>query len=430
MADAIVVAAPASGSGKTLITLALLRALKNAGINVASAKIGPDYIDPRFHEAATGRPCINLDPWAMRSALVENLVFETSRATDLTIIEGVMGLFDGTDEGLGSTADLAQQLKLPVVLVVDASRQSQSIAALVHGFVTYRPELNVAGVILNCVANERHQRALTKALPHELVLGSMPRLPGLQLPSRHLGLVQASELAKLEEFIDQAAELAANSIDLHRLKALAQKLPEPRHPVELLRPLGQVIAVANDSAFGFSYQHVLTGWAKQGAELRFFSPLADQPPYRNADAVFLPGGYPELFAGELAANSNFLDGLLQFASRGGLIYGECGGFMVLGRAIIDAAGTSHAMSALLPHATTFATRKLSIGYRQLRHKSPLPFPRELRGHEFHYSTLAEPLSGDPLFAMRNSSGGDMGTVGLRIGRIMGSYAHVIDGMAS
>jgi cobyrinic acid a,c-diamide synthase len=426
LADALIVAAPSSGSGKTLITLAVLRALKNAGVRVASAKVGPDYIDPRFHEAATGRPCVNLDPWAMRRQLIAALLAAQAEDTDLVIIEGVMGLFDGPDKGKGSTADIAKHLNLPVLLVVDAYHQSQSIAALVHGFSTFRKGINVAGVILNRVGSERHHRVLANALPKDLVVGAVPRLSGLQIPSRHLGLQQAQELKGLQEFISHAAGLAGTSIDLERLRSLARPLNlEPTLP-KFLPPLGQRIAVANDEAFGFSYEHILAGWRAQGSELRFFSPLADRAPPLEADAVFLPGGYPELHAGKLAANSRFLDGLGQAAARGALIYGECGGFMVLGRYLIDAKGKSHPMAALLPHGTSFAARKLSLGYRTLKHKGALPFPLKLRGHEFHYSTLAEQVRGDHLFTMQDATGDSLGPAGLRNGRIMGSYAHIID----
>jgi cobyrinic acid a,c-diamide synthase len=426
LADALIVAAPSSGAGKTLITLALLRALKNAGVRVVSAKVGPDYIDPRFHEAATGRPCVNLDVWGMRQGLIDALLVAQQDDADLIIVEGVMGLFDGPEKGKGSTADLARVLDLPIVLVVDASHQSQSVGALVHGFSTFRRGVRISGVILNRVGSERHRRLIAASLPKDLLIGSVPRLSGLEIPSRHLGLKQAQELPDLEALISHAAELASSAIDLEKFRSLAKALNlEPKLP-QFLSPLGQRIAIARDEAFGFAYEHILAGWRALGAELRFFSPLADKPPSPDADAVFLPGGYPELHAAKLSLNANFLDGLGQAAARGALIYGECGGFMVLGRYIADARGKAHPMAALLPHATSFAERKLTLGYRRLKHKGALPFPSRLRGHEFHYSTLAEPVRGDHLFTMRDASGERLAPAGLRIGRIMGSYAHVID----
>jgi cobyrinic acid a,c-diamide synthase len=251
-------------------------------------------------------------------------------------------------------------------------------------------------------------------------------LSGLEIPSRHLGLKQAQELKGLQDLIANAADLAAASINLEQLKSLARPLNiDPSLP-NFLPPLGQRITIAQDEAFGFAYEHILGSWRAQGAELKFFSPLADRAPAADADAIFLPGGYPELHASKLSANARFLDGLGQAAARGALIYGECGGFMVLGRYLIDAQGKTHPMAALLPHATSFVDHRLHLGYRILRHKSALPFPLKLRGHEFHYSSLAEKVRGDHLFTMRSAAGENLGPQGLRIGRIMGSYAHVID----
>ena len=427
MADALIVAAPQSGSGKTLVTLALLRALRDKGVRTGAAKAGPDYIDPRFHAAATGFPSCNLDPWAMRAGLVSSLLAETTRRADLILIEGVMGLFDGAADGAGSTADLATRLQLPVVLVVDASRQAQSVAALVHGFMTFRSDVSVAGVILNRVASDRHRAILTDALPAGLLLGAVPRLPELEIPSRHLGLMQASELVGLDDFVAEAAILIRRHIDLDRLVALARTPALEAMDAPPLPPLGQRLAVARDAAFGFCYEHLLAGWREQGADLSFFSPLADEAPLASADAIFLPGGYPELHAGKLSAASNFHSGLKAAQRRDVLIYGECGGFMAMGTILVDAEGTSHAMAGLLPHTTSFAAPRLTLGYRTLEHRSPLPFPTLLRGHEFHYSTLAPSAKMPSLFTMADAAGTSLGDRGTRIGRVMGSYAHIIDG---
>lgn len=421
MAKAIVVAAPSSGSGKTLVTLGLLRAFRNRGLRVSSAKVGPDYIDPRFHEAATGRPCFNLDPWAMGQATVAWLLQDLARDTDLIIIEGVMGLFDGPERAKGSTADLAEALGLPVVLTVDARHQSQSVAALVHGFSTYRRNLNVAGVILNRVASDRHEAMLRNALDGQ-TLGALRHNDSLVLPSRHLGLVQAEENHGLERFIEDAASAVARETDLRGLLTIASQLTGEPEKRTGLAPLGQKIAVAQDTAFAFSYAHLLHHWREQGAEVTPFSPLADEPPNPHADAVFLPGGYPELHAGKLAANGRFLDGV-----RGskGLVYGECGGFMVLGDALIDAGGKFHTMTGLLPLTTSFAERKLHLGYRQLTPVAGTPWAKPLRGHEFHYSAIASEGKADRLFTVADASGKTLTPMGLRRGRVMGSYAHVI-----
>jgi cobyrinic acid a,c-diamide synthase len=427
LADALIIAAPQSGSGKTLITLALLRAFRNQGLRIAAAKVGPDYIDPRFHAVATGLPSFNLDPWAMRGDLIDTLLMAAGNEVDLILIEGVMGMFDGAVGGRGSTADLARHLHLPLVLVIDASRQAQSVAALVHGFTTFRPELTVAGVVLNRVAGERHLNALAEYLPPDLLLGSMPRLAELEIPSRHLGLTQACELAGLEPLIAAAAESIRSSIDLDRVLRLARKPALDAREARPLPPLGQRIAVASDEAFGFCYEHLLAGWRGQGAQISFFSPLADEAPAGQADAVFLPGGYPELHAGRLSAAGNFRAGLRAAERRDALIYGECGGFMVMGEALIDDHGRCHAMAGLLSHVTSFASPRLTLGYRSLRHESPLPFPDRLRGHEFHYSTLTSGAAERSLFDMADASGVPLGSRGSRRGRVMGSYAHVIDG---
>ena len=421
MAKAIVIAAPCSGSGKTLVTLGLLRAYRNRGLRIASAKVGPDYIDPRFHEAATARPCFNLDPWAMDGAVIAGLMAELAGDADLIIIEGVMGLFDGPHGARGSTADLAEALGLPVVLVVDARHQSQSIAALVHGFATYRPGLAVAGVIANRVASGRHEAILRSALG-ERVIGVLRHDDSLSWPSRHLGLVQAEENQYLERFIEAAASAVTRETNLDNLLTIASQVFDESVIRPALPPLGQRIAVARDLAFAFAYPHLLRQWRQAGAEVLPFSPLANEAPDAAADAIFLPGGYPELHAGRLAANPVFLDGIR--AARG-LIYGECGGFMVLGDALIDAEGVSHAMTGLLPLTTSFAARRLHLGYRQLNPLPGGPWTTPLRGHEFHYSTIASEGHADRLFAVSDAAGTPLPLMGLKRGRVMGSYAHVI-----
>ncbi|MGE3830174.1 MAG: cobyrinate a,c-diamide synthase, partial [Parvibaculaceae bacterium] len=360
MAKAVVIAAPSSGSGKTVVTLGLLRALRNRGLSVASAKIGPDFIDPRFHEAASGRPCLNVDPWAMTAEQIAHHLSRQAEASDVVVVEGVMGLFDGPEGAAGSTADLAASQRLPVILVIDCARMAQSVAPLVEGFARHRPQLNLAGLILNRVGSPRHESVLRNALlPTGIpVIGSIARESNLELPSRHLGLVQAGEHDQLDAFLDQAAAIMANAIDLDELANIAVVIEAERAPVAPLPPLGSTIAIARDQAFAFLYPHLITDWEAQGSTIRYFSPLADEQPSRDADAIFLPGGYPELHAGKLSGNVCFLEGLRQAASDNALIYGECGGFMVLGETLIDAEGTSHKMAGLLPLSTSFAKRKL------------------------------------------------------------------------
>lgn len=421
MAKAIVVAAPSSGSGKTLVTLGLLRALRNRGVRMASAKVGPDYIDPRFHEAATGRPCFNLDPWAMSPGQINGLMAEIGRDADLVIIEGVMGLFDGPRGGRGSTADLAQLLQVPVLLTVDCRHQGQSIGALVQGFTRYRLGMRIAGVILNRVSTDRHEAMLREVLG-ERVLGTLRHDDSLQLPSRHLGLVQAEEHQQLEQMIETAASRVAHETILDRILGIASQPFAESAIRQILPPLGQSIAIARDRAFSFAYPHLLEDWQKAGATLSFFSPLNDEAPEACADAVFLPGGYPELHAGKIAGNTSFLDGLRNHA---GLVYGECGGYMVLGETLTDAQGKRHAMAGLLPVSTSFATRKLHLGYRWLSPQPGAPWTKPLNGHEFHYSTLTHKGEADRLFHAADALGDPLPPMGLRRGKVMGSYAHVI-----
>lgn len=420
MAKAIVVAAPSSGSGKTLITLGLLRAFRNAGVRVASAKVGPDYIDPRFHEAATGKACYNLDPWAMSPSQIKGLIAELARDTDLLIIEGVMGLFDGPRGAKGSTADLAVMLGLPVLFVVDCRHQAQSAAALVHGFSSFHKDLDIAGVILNRTGSDRHELLLREALGEQVLL-VLRNDDSLTWPSRHLGLVQAQENPNLEAFIEAAAQRVNHGAALAQILDFALPLAGAAD-ASTLPPLAQSIAVARDDAFSFSYGHLLDGWRQLGACLSFFSPLADQAPDANVGAVFLPGGYPELHAGRIASNTRFLDGLRHHA---GLVYGECGGYMVLGESLIDSNGMSHAMAGLLPVTTSFAKRKLHLGYRKLEPLTGGPWTGKLTAHEFHYSTVIAEGKADRLFGARDATGNALENMGLRRGRVMGSYAHVI-----
>lgn len=423
----IVIAAPRSGSGKTTITLGLLAALTGRGVAVAPAKTGPDYIDTTILARAAGRPAINLDPWAMSPERLRRLAADHAAGSELLVVEGVMGLFDGAADGRGSTADLAATLGLPVVLVLDAERQSQSIAALAHGFSTWRPDTRVAALIVNRASSAKHEAMLRQALgPLPIpLLGVIPRRDGMGMPERHLGLVLPDEVAAFDTVLGTAATAVADYLDLDLLRQLAVPATSPDQQPQRLPPLGQHIAIARDAAFAFLYAHMLDDWRAAGAELSFFSPLADEAPDPRADAVFLPGGYPELHAGRLAAASQFRTGLTAARDRGALLYGECGGFMVLGEAIVDAAGTSHAMAGLLPHVTRIDRPRRVLGYRRLVHASPLPFPARLVGHEFHYSS-AKQQRGDPLFAATDARGEAQPAMGLVVGRVMGSYAHVID----
>jgi cobyrinic acid a,c-diamide synthase len=430
----LIIAAPASGSGKTTVTLALLRALRRNGIAVASFKVGPDYIDPAFHARASGRPCVNLDCWAMRIETLAGLTDDLTREARLVIGEGVMGLFDGAADGRGSTADLASLFDLPVILVVDARGMAASAAALVEGFTRHRDDVEVAGIIFNRVGSEAHTALLRRACDDRFaqpVLGCLPDDPRLELPERHLGLIQAEEVPALDDFLDRAAALVAEHVDLPRLRRLARPFGLGLYgpAAQPLRPLGQRIAVARDVAFAFAYPAVLDGWRAAGAEIMFFSPLADEPPDAGATAVYLPGGYPELHAGRLAANDVFRAGLRAAADRGAFIYGECGGFMALGRSLVDRQGRGHAMAGLLPVTCSFAEPRLHLGYRRMRLLAPSPLGQAgttYRGHEFHYACLLDIGDAPPLFDVTDTHGQPLGPRGAQVGAVAGSFVHLID----
>ncbi len=439
MPRGLLIAAPASGSGKTLVTLALLRHFREAGLAVGSVKVGPDYIDPAFHRAASGRPCFNLDAWAMRPATLAATLARASAEVELILGEGVMGLFDGAGpQGLGSTAALAAATGWPVVLVVEARGMGASAAALVEGFLAHRPASGttaaIAGLVFNRVGGAGHAellRAACAGLPVP-VLGCLRRRDGLVLPERHLGLVQAAEHPDLEAFLKAAAAAVAEDLDLEALTALARPaaLDPAGDPGPPLPPLGQRIAVARDPAFAFAYPALLEAWRAAGAELSFFSPLADEAPDPAAEAVYLPGGYPELQAGRLAGNARFLAGLRAAAARGCAVYGECGGYMVLGRRLVDAQGEGHAMAGLLPVETSFAAPRLSLGYRAASLAAATPLGRAgaaFRGHEFHSATRSGGEGeAPPLFHCRDALGRDLGPLGARAGRVFGSFLHLID----
>jgi cobyrinic acid a,c-diamide synthase len=435
----LIIAAPRSGAGKTTVTLGLLRALRRQGCAVQPFKCGPDYIDPAFHEIAAGRPSFNLDSWAMGEELIATLATGVSTGADICIAEGVMGLFDGAAargrSGSGATADLARLLGWPVVLVLDVSGQTETAAAVALGCAQYSDEVDIAGVILNRVASERHFALVAPAFERikMRLFGAIMREDRLALPERHLGLVQAREIAAIDERLDVLADIVGAAIDLDAVRqsarpALAVAVRDEQSDRSQLRPPGQRIALAQDRAFSFIYPHLLRQWRLAGAEIIPFSPLADEAPDAAADAVWLPGGYPELHAGVLASAHAFRTGLERSARRSIPIHGECGGYMVLGRGLEDADGNRHEMTGLLGLETSFANRKLHLGYRRARLRAACSLGSEgteVLGHEFHYARTAL-VSGDPLVDCRDAAGTEVPEQGARQGSISGTFFHLID----
>ncbi|EUC01090.1 Cobyrinic acid A,C-diamide synthase [Rhizobium sp. CF080] len=432
-ARALIIGAPRSGSGKTSITIGLLRAFARRGVKVRGIKTGPDYIDPGFHEAATHLPGLNLDSWAMAPDLLRHLARGQAEDAELLLIESAMGLFDGIvseENRSGAASDLARLFHLPVLLVLDVSGQSQTAGAIAYGFAHYDPTVKIAACVLNRAGSERHKKLCGDAIQAAgiPVVGTVLRDPSLILPERHLGLVQASEHPEMDAHIERLADAMEASLDLDAIYAAAKPFNIPSGSTEKsLRPPGQRIALAQDAAFTFLYPHLMREWRSAGAEIVPFSPLSDEAPPAGCDVCWLPGGYPELHAGRLAAAESFKTGLTRFAETKP-IHGECGGYMVLGETLEDAEGVTHAMTGLLSHRTSFAKRKMNLGYRQAELVQDSPLGRKgdtIRGHEFHYASVVSPGT-DAAFATIADGGGKLiGPTGGRRGLVSGAFFHAI-----
>ena len=432
----LIISAPASGTGKTTLMLGLLAAFRAQGVQVHPFKSGPDYIDPAFHAAASGRASVNLDSWAMTPARIAGLVAVADGA-DLILAEGSMGLFDGVatrgETGSGASADIAALMGWPVVLVIDVSGQAQSAAAVAAGFAAFRPKVRVAGVVLNRVASPRHE-ALVRAGMEAAgirVFGALPRQAAIALPERHLGLVQAEEQPKLAQFLEDVGAFVAAHVDLAALREAASGGATAVPNLARGRPPGQRIALARDAAFSFVYPHLLADWRSAGAEVLPFSPLADEGPDMSADTCWLPGGYPELHAGVLAAATRFRHGLQDFAKTRP-VHGECGGYMAMGAGLIDKQGVRHEMAGLLGLVTSFEKRKMHLGYRVATLNSAAngyPAGARLRGHEFHYASIVDQPDA-PLAHVVDATGAVVPETGSVMafsggGRATGTFFHLI-----
>lgn len=437
MTPGLIISAPASGTGKTTVMLGLLAALRDRGLAVQPFKNGPDYIDPAFHRAASGRWSFNLDSWAMPGPMLDGML-GAAEGADLILAEGSMGLFDGVAKdgacGNGATADLAARMGWPVVLVIDASGQAQTAAAVALGLARFRPAVRVAGVILNRIASPRHEALVRTGMQEAglTVLGVLPKRAAIAMPERHLGLVQAEEQPALQALIAEAAGLMRAGVDLDALVAAAASTARPMAEARITPP-GQRIALARDAAFSFVYPHLLHGWRAAGAEILPFSPLADEAPDQSADVCWLPGGYPELHAGVLASAATFRTGLRAFAETRP-VHGECGGYMAMGEALVDKDGTRHRMAGLLGLVTSYASRKMHLGYRVARLLEAVPghaAGSRLAGHEFHYSTILDQPDA-PLAGVTDATGAEVAETGSTRrqaggGLSSGTYFHLIAG---
>lgn len=431
-ASGLIIGAPRSGSGKTTLTLAVLAAFRRRGLRVRAAKSGPDYIDPSFHAVATGASCPNLDSWAMAPAQLDAVIADVAGDAEIVLIESAMGLFDGVEAEpgrSGAAADLAARYRMPVLLILDVSGQSQSAAAVARGFMQHDAAVRIGGVILNRVASDRHRDGIVSALaPLGLpVLGSLPRDASIALAERHLGLVQPAECRSLDDLLTRLSDLAEEHLDLNAILAMATSIGTYATDAPMLAPPGQRIAVASDAAFSFIYPHLMHGWRVAGADIVLFSPLADESPPDECDACWLPGGYPELHGVQLAAASRFRSGIKEFAETRP-VHGECGGYMVLGRTLEDASGQQHQMLGLLSHATSFARRRLHLGYRRAVLLADCGLGRagsSVRGHEFHYASTIDPGTDQPLASLADARDRPLEQAGGRRGNVSGSFFHAI-----
>ena len=406
---ALLIAAPSSGQGKTTVTAALARLHTRQGRRVTVFKCGPDFLDPQIHAVASGRPCQNLDLGMCGEEDARWRLARAAKDSDLILLEGVMGLFDGTP----SAADIACRFNIPVMAMIDAGAMAQTFGAVAHGLATYRPELPFVGVLANRVGSERHTEMLRDSLPADMGwFGALPRNPDAALPERHLGLLQAAEIDDLEGRLDRLADALSQSATVDLPKAVIFEDAPPPAITPLLA--GKRIAIARDAAYGFIYPANLESLLSLGAELRFFSPIAGDP-LPECDAVWLPGGYPELHAAALAKNKTLWQALRAHVAAGKPLLAECGGMMSLFDQITDKAGETHAFAGLLPGVSVMQKRLAALGMQF----ADLPEGR-LQGHTFHYSKSETTLL--PIVRARTPDNRD-GEAIYRLERLTASYVH-------
>jgi len=418
-------AAPSSGSGKTTLTLGLLRALARRGLAVQPFKCGPDYLDTHHHSQAAGRPSLNLDVFMASPAHAQATYAHYTHAADVAVVEGVMGLFDGADRMRGSSAAVAELLNLPIVLVINAKAMAYSVAPLLFGFKNFYPGIKLVGAIFNFVNTASHYQFLQEACADVGVeaLGYLPSRPEFAIPSRHLGLSIAAEVQQ-EAVVEALADLLPQTVDLDRLLALTSQpapalLPAPVESALLTaHPARPRIAVARDAAFTFTYFQNLQVLAEVG-EVTYFSPLTDVALPPGTDFLYLPGGYPELFAETLSQNTPMRASLAAYCAAGGAAYAECGGLMYLGRHLVDAQGQTFPMVGALPCDTSMEAAKLTLGYRTVACNN-----LTIKGHEFHYSQLADHgLTPEPA-RITSAKGAAVSVQLYRQGNVLASYVHL------
>ncbi|MDH4082345.1 MAG: cobyrinate a,c-diamide synthase [Nitrospira sp.] len=430
----LVIAGTSSGFGKTTATLVILAALRERGRRVQPFKAGPDFIDPGHHRAVTGRPSRNLDGWMLGADCNRAIFAQAATDADLSIIEGMMGLFDGSlpVNDIGSTAELAKQLEAPVILVIDGSAMARSAAAMVAGYARFDPALRVVGVLFNRVGSDGHYQLLKAAVEQETdvaTLGYLSSDAAITIPDRHLGLVMAMEQGD-GQLYHRLAKAALDTVDLDRIEALAHlsgMLPEDGF-ASVIKNQGRAvrIGVAQDQAFCFYYPDNLDLLESAGAEIVPFSPVND-PVLPDVEMLYLGGGYPELHAEVLAKNIAMRTGIKRFADQGGVIYAECGGLMYLTESICNCDGHSHDMVGVFPAETVMRKPGFTLGYRTVECSRGCligDFGATARGHEFHYSRLVP--NGPLTYActLSDAEGLSKGQDGLTIGNVLALYTHL------
>lgn len=426
----LVIAATQSSSGKTTVVTGILRALKNMKVAVQPYKVGPDYIDPTYHGMAAGRCGHNLDSWLVTGEKMTELFAYEAKGADLAVVEGVMGLYDGGKNGISSTAEIAKALKAPVVLVINCRSMGDSAAAVALGFKHYDPEVNLAGVILNCLGSKTHYEMIAKAMAklQIRVLGAVYRNDELKMPERHLGLTPAQE-KNVEATVDKMAEAMADQIDIKALLEIAESAPALQvEELDLKEAQPRVkIAVARDKAFSFYYPASLQVLRSCGAELVFFSPLEDKELPPGVQGVILGGGFPELFAETLAGNTGMLNSLRAAAAAGMPFYGECGGFMYMMRGIRDFEGRLHPMLNIIPYEAGMHKKLQTVGYveAKLMEDSFLGSKGTVfHGHEFHFSNQEEGQTENFAFEFTKMRNNAKYMAGYHKNNVLGSYLHM------
>jgi cobyrinic acid a,c-diamide synthase len=427
------IAGTASGVGKTTVTLAILAAMRRRGLVVQPFKGGPDFLDTGHHTRIAGRAARNLDTWMLSHEANEEVLRQNAADADAVVVEGMMGLFDGKDGATetGSSAEIAKLLKLPVVLVLDASKSARSIAAVVLGFEHFDRELPLAGIILNRVASERHFRMLETAIRSACqtpILGWLPREPLISIPERHLGLRTAEESEDHEQQLDRLAALAEEHLHLDALLALECGLDLEQAPSLRETPKTTVrIGVARDRAFCFYYEDNLDLLRQHGAEIVPFSPLLDASLPPNLDALYLGGGYPELYAQQLSANTSMLSSIRDFAASDRPVYAECGGMIYLSQRLTAADGTAHNMASVLPLAMEMTSKLVRFGYVTVELTQDCLLGTRgtvLRGHSFHYSRVTNAPTMSTSYRVQYSLSGQQEEEGYSLGNVLASYVHL------